>query len=65
MATGLRASSLHSKKWRQGKEKEGCKRVILWLPPDLSEKVIHYAFEEMVPNSVAVEHIVKKYFEGE
>jgi hypothetical protein len=45
---------------REQKKRDGFKRVILWLPPDLASKVEHYAFTEMIPNSVAVEMIVKK-----
>ena len=65
MATGLRASSMHSRNWRSKKDAEGFKRIILWLPPEVVPQLEHYAFEAMVPNSVAVEMIVKKYFEKE
>jgi hypothetical protein len=63
MSTGVRASSLHSRNWREQKARDGFKRIIMWLPPELASKLEHYAFEEMVPNSVAVEKIVKKHFE--
>jgi hypothetical protein len=37
-------------------------RVIVWLPPDLAKSVDIEAFRRVMPRSVAVEHIVKEYF---
>jgi hypothetical protein len=52
-----------ARKWRDQKTHDGFQRVILWLPPDLSASVDHEAFKRMMPRSVAVEHILKDYFE--
>jgi hypothetical protein len=52
-----------SKKWRGRMRIDGFKRFVLWLEPELSERILEIADRDVVPKSVAVEKIIKGYFE--
>lgn len=65
MSSGVQSNSVTSKNWRVKKLRAGFQRVVLWMPPELDKGVSQYAFEKMVPKSVAVELILKEYFKDD
>lgn len=65
MASGCKSNSDTSRNWRERKKLEGYMRIVLWVNPTLGPHLANYAFDEMVPPSVAVEMILKKFFEME
>jgi hypothetical protein len=58
----INARGNSARRWREQKTRDGFQRVIVWLPPDLAKSVDIEAFRRVMPRSVAVEHIVKEYF---
>lgn len=65
MTAGSRSNAVKLAKWRGRQRLDGKKRIgTIWIPGELYTELSYYAVSEMVPTGVAVEMIIKKYFEG-
>ena len=61
MTSGVQSSNQKMRRWTANKRTDGFQRITIWASPELDAQISHYAFNMMVPKSVAVEMIVKEY----